>query len=253
MAKVISISNQKGGVGKTTTAVNLSASIGMKGKMTLIIDADPQGNTTAGLGVDKRSVNLSTYDILTGDLAADEAILHTDFKNLDIIPAHMDLAAVDLELATVENKEIKLREKLLPILDRYDYVFIDCPPSLGMITANAICASNSILIPMQCEYYALEGLSQLMNTMKLLKKFNKGLEIEGILMTMYDSRLKITEQVITEVKRHFPQKVFKTFIRRGVRLSEAPSFGMPVYYYDKSCRGAQEYIDLAHEILKNNK
>lgn len=253
MNKVISISNQKGGVGKTTTAVNLSASLGINGSKTLLIDVDPQGNATSGLGVDRRNIKKSSYTVLTGDISAEEATLRTEFKNLDLIPSSIDLAGAELELIDLRGRESRLKDKLAQIRNLYDYVIIDCPPALGLITTNAACASNSVLIPMQCEYYALEGLSQLINTIKRMKKYNRELNVEGVLMTMYDSRLKLTEQVVGEVKKFFPDKVFKTVIHRGVRLSEAPSFGKPAYYYDRSCKGAKEYIDLAKEIHNNTK
>lgn len=253
MTKIISVSNQKGGVGKTTTAVNLAASFGARKKKTLLIDMDPQGNTTSGVGVDRRGVKNSTYKLLIEDMVAEEGIIKTEFLNLDIIPSTIDLSAAEFELINLKKREGILEEKINVLEGKYDYVIIDCPPSLGLITANAICASDSILIPVQCEYYALEGLSQLMNTYKMMKKLNKTLEIEGVLLTMYDSRLNLTEQVEKEIRGFFSDKVFKTIIHRGVRLSEAPSFGKPVYYYDRSSKGAKEYINLAKEIINKNK
>lgn len=253
MGKVIAITNQKGGVGKTTTAINLSASMGILGKKVLVIDVDPQGNTTSGLGFDRRSVVMSTYDILVDGTDINQVILNTEFKNVSVIPSNIDLAAADLELIDLPSREARLKNAILPVVSEYDYIIIDCPPSLGLITTNALCVSDSILIPAQCEYYALEGISQLMNTVKRIKRqYNEKLEIEGVLMTMYDSRLNLTKQVVDEVKKHFSKKVFNTVIPRGVRLSEAPSFGQPVWYFDKTSKGAKAYVDLAEEICKNN-
>lgn len=254
MSKMIAIANQKGGVGKTTTAINLAAAIGAKKKKVLLVDIDPQGNCSSGLGVDRRSVQQSVYDILIGEAKAEETLLHTEFKNLDLIPSNMDLAAAELELVDIERRESRLKNALLPLRSRYDFIFIDCPPSLGLITTNALCASDTLLVPIQCEYYALEGLSQLMNTVRRVKRqYNERLDIEGVLLTMYDGRLNLTQQVVDEVKKFFPRKVFRTAIPRGVRMSEAPSFGKPILYFDKSCKGAAAYNDLAGEVIKNNR
>lgn len=253
MAKVISVANQKGGVGKTTTAVNLSAGLGLNGKKTLIIDVDPQGNSTSGLGIDKRSIKGSTYDILVDGAKAEDVIIHTDFQNLDIMPSSIELAAAELEIAEIKHREALLKNALAPVRGNYDYIIIDCPPSLGLITTNALCLSDTILVPIQCEYYALEGLSQLMNTVRRVKRqYNQRLDMEGVLLTMYDGRLNLTQQVVEEVKKYFPRKVFATVIPRGVRLSEAPSFGKPVMYFDKNSKGSKAYLELAKELINKN-
>lgn len=252
MAKVIAVANQKGGVGKTTTAVNLAAALGINNKKTLLIDIDPQGNSTSGVGIDKRTLDYTTYDLLVDNIKAEQALLHTKFQCLDILPASIDLAAAELEIAEKSKRESLLKNAVTPIRGNYDYIIIDCPPSLGLITTNALCFSDTILVPIQCEYYALEGLSQLMNTVRRVKRqYNSKLEMEGVLLTMYDGRLNLTQQVVDEVKRYFPRKVFATVIPRGVRLSEAPSFGMPVVYFDKSCKGSAAYLALAQEIINN--
>lgn len=253
MGKVIAIANQKGGVGKTTSAVNLTASLGRKGKKMLLIDIDPQGNASSGLGVNKRDTQLSTYDILIADAKAEDVLIRTSFENIDVLPASMDLAAAEIELVEAENRVMKLKEALAPIKDRYDFIIIDCPPSLGLITLNALNCCDTLLIPIQCEYYALEGLSQLMGTVRQVKRlYNPQIEIEGVLLTMFDGRLNLTLQVVEEVKKFFPKKVYRTVIPRNVRLSEAPSFGQPVLYYDRASRGSKAYEDLADEFLETN-
>ncbi len=254
MGKTIAVTNQKGGVGKTTTAVNVAAGIAKLGYKVLLIDTDPQGNATSGVGVDKRSVKYSAYSIIVDDIKAKDAILHTEFENLDVIPSSIELAAAELELADMEHREARLKSTLATVKSEYDYILIDCPPSLGLITTNALCAADTILVPIQPEYYALEGLSQLIATVRLVKrKYNPYLEIEGVLLTMYDGRLNLTQQVVQEVKKFFPKKVFSSVIPRGVRLSEAPSFGMPVMYFDKSCKGSLAYMELSREIVEKNK
>ena len=254
MGKVIAIANQKGGVGKTTTAVNVSACIGEKNKKVLIIDIDPQGNTTSGTGVNPNEVELSTYDCLVDDVPMADAIVQTEYKNLWVCPANMSLAGAELELAAKERREYRLKEAIAQIKDQFDFIFVDCPPSLGLITINSLAASDSVLIPIQCEYYALEGLTQLTKTVKRIKQtYNKSLAIEGVLLTMFDGRTNLAVQVVEEVKKYFGATVYKTVIPRNVRLSEAPSYGQPVIQYDRSSRGAKCYTDLAKEILKANR
>lgn len=253
MGKIIAIANQKGGVGKTTTAVNLSACLGKAGKKTLIIDIDPQGNTTSGLGINPRDLEISVYDCLINDVPMKETILKTDFDNLYIVPSNIDLAGAELELVMKENREYRLKKAIYDVKDYFDFVLIDCPPSLGLVTLNSFAATDSILIPIQCEYYALEGLSQLTNTVKMVKKaFNPHLSIEGVLLTMFDARTNLSIQVVDEVKKFFGQKVFGTIIPRNVRLSEAPSFGQPIIEYDKNSRGAECYTELAEEVIERN-
>lgn len=254
MGKIMAIANQKGGVGKTTTAINIAAGLGKKGKKTLIIDTDPQGNTTSGFGINKQDLNLTSYDILLGEERISDIIIKTQFKNVDIVPASINLAAAEIELSEQKDRLSKLRNSIAPIKDNYDFIIIDCPPSLGLITLNALGSADSIIMPMQCEYYALEGLSQLMDTVRRVKKTsNPNIEVEGVLLTMYDGRLNLTLQVADNVKKYFKDKVFKTVIPRNVRLSEAPSFGQPVIYYDSASKGAKSYMELVKEIIKNNK
>ncbi len=253
LGKIIAVTNQKGGVGKTTTAVNTAAGIAMLGKKVLLVDTDPQGNATSGVGVDKRTVKYSSYSLMIDNVKAEDAVVHTQFSNLDIVPASMDLAAAEIELVEADHREAKLKTALAPIKAEYDFIFVDCPPSLGLITTNAFCAADTLLVPIQPEYYALEGLSQLMNTVRKVKRrYNQYLDIEGVLLTMYDGRLNLTQQVVAEVKRFFPRKVFSAVVPRGVRLSEAPSFGQPIMYFDKSSKGSAAYMDLSKEIIRNN-
>lgn len=253
MGKIIAVANQKGGVGKTTTAVNLAASLGNKGKKVLLCDTDPQGNTTSGVGVDRRSCKVTVYETMISGEKVQDAIVKTEFQNLELLPSNIDLAAAEIELAELENREGVLKNVLAAVRANYDYLIIDCPPSLGLITTNALNAADTILIPIQCEYYALEGLSQLMNTVRRVKRqYNERLDIEGVLLTMYDGRLNLTQQVVAEVKKYFPRKVFRTTIPRTVRLSEAPGYGQPVLYYDKASRGAEAYDELAAEVIRNN-
>lgn len=250
MGKIIAVANQKGGVGKSTTVVNLSAYLGLRGKKVLCVDSDPQGNTTTGFGIKKKSVSASTYDVITGKIRIQDAIIDTEFENVAILPATEDLAGCEIELANNENRLNRLKMQLLTCKDDYDYVFIDCPPALGTITLNGLVACNTIIIPMLAEFYALEGLSQLVNTFKIVKSnYNPALEIEGILFTMFDGRLNIANDVVEEVKKYFPEKVFETKIPRNVRISEAPSYGKPVLYYDRTSKGAESYELLGHELL----
>ena len=252
MGKVISIANQKGGVGKTTTAVNISTIIAKKGKKVLLIDADPQGNATSGLGADKTK-ELSLYDVLIDEVDIKQTFQDTMIKNLKVCPSNMNLAGAEVELVSAMSREQRLKEGLVDVKDEFDFIFIECPPSLGLITLNAFTASDSILIPVQCEYFALEGLGQLINTINLVKKhLNKNLQIEGAVLTMYDSRTNLSNQVVKEVKRYFDDKVYKTVIPRNVKLSEAPSYGMPISIYDPKSKGARCYEKLSMEIIKNN-
>lgn len=250
MGKAIAIFNQKGGVGKTTTNINLAASLALKGKKVLVLDIDPQGNTTSGLGVSKKTLKLSIYELLTDDTVnAKDAILHTDTKGLDIIPASVQLAGAEVELVRMEGREERLKNAIDEIKGRYDYIFIDCPPSLGLLTINSLTAVDSVLIPIQCEFYALEGVSQLMHTIEIVRKnLNSDLEIEGVVLSMFDGRTNLSIQVVEEVKKYFKEKVYTTVIPRNVRLAEAPSYGMPIFQYDPHSAGAEAYNEFAEEF-----
>ncbi len=253
MGKIIAIANQKGGVGKTTTAINLSACLGQKGKKVLVIDSDPQGNTSSGLGIDGKNAELSTYDCLVNETPLDDIIVKTEYKNLSLCPGNISLAGAELELVDLEKREYRLKEALNKVRDGYDFIIIDCPPSLGLITLNAFSAADSVLIPIQCEYYALEGLSQLTRTIKMVKQgLNKELRIEGVLLTMFDARTNLSVLVAEEVQKFFGTTVYKTIIPRNVRLSEAPSYGMPIIAFDSKSKGAQCYKKLANEVVKMN-
>jgi chromosome partitioning protein len=253
MGKILAIANQKGGVGKTTTTVNLAAALGVLEQKVLLIDADPQANATSGLGIDVETVDKGTYQLLEHTVKAKDAIVKTNSPNVDIIPAHIDLVAIEIELIDKDNREYMLKIALEELRDDYDYIVIDCAPSLGLITLNALTAADAVIIPIQCEYYALEGLGKLLNTIKSVQKVhNPELDIEGLLLTMYDSRLRLSNQVVSEVKKHFHNMVFKTIIQRNIRLGEAPSHGESIIAYDATSKGAVNYINLAHEILKKN-
>lgn len=250
MGKIISIFNQKGGVGKTTTTINLAAYVGSMGKKVLTVDIDPQGNTSSGLGIDKEKLEYSIYDVIMG-ISPEKVIIKTKLENLDIIPSRVELAGAEIELTAKMSRETKLKDGILKVKDDYDYIFIDCPPSLGLLTINALTASDSVLIPIQCEFYALEGVQQLMNTIQLIKKsLNSKLEIQGVVMSMFDGRTRLSIEVVEEVKKYFRGKVYSTIIPRNVKLAEAPSYGMPIMVYDKNCKGAEAYMELAQEFLE---
>ncbi len=253
MGKIIAIANQKGGVGKTTTSVNLAASLGVLEKKVLLIDADPQANATSGLGIDVESIEQGTYQLLEHTADARSVIIPTNSPNLDVIPAHIDLVAIEIELVDKDRREYMMKEAIRDLKRDYDFVIIDCAPSLGLLTLNALTAADSVVIPIQCEYFALEGLGKLLNTVKSVQKIhNPQLDIEGLLLTMYDSRLRLSNQVVDEVKKHFDQMVFETIIQRNVRLSEAPSYGESIISYDAGSKGANNYLSLAHELIEKN-
>mgnify|MGYP002545482792 CR=1 FL=1 len=252
MGKIIAVVNQKGGVGKTTTAVNLAAGVGIAGKKVLLVDADPQGNSTSGFGINKKEVKTTSYELLIGTGKLENAIVKTEYKNVDVVPSSMDLAAAEVDLIEIEHREAQLKMTLAASRDSYDYIFIDCPPSLGLLTINSLTAVDSVLIPIQCEFYALEGVSQLMSTIDLVKKsMNKKLEIQGVILSMFDGRTNLSIQVVEEVKKYFKQKVYATVIPRNVRLAEAPSYGLPIMEYDPKSMGAKAYMEFAEEFLAN--
>ena len=254
MGKIVALANQKGGVGKTTTTINLASCLGLLGKKVLLCDLDPQGNSTSGLGIKKKTIERSVYEVIVDGVAAKDAIISTRYKGVGVLPAHMSLAGAEVELVSLPEREFRLKKALDTVRDDYDYILIDCPPSLGLLPINALTACDTVLVPLQCEYYALEGLSQLTGTIRQIKRlYNPSVELEGVLLTMYDARTNLAIQVVDEVKKYLPQKVYKTIIVRNVRLSEAPSFGQPIMEYDKASKGAQCYMDFAQEFLKNNR
>lgn len=253
MSKIIALANQKGGVGKTTSAINLAASLAVLEYRTLLVDADPQANSTSGIGFDPRTIKASIYECIINEIDPSEAIKNTDTPNLDLLPAHIDLVGAEIEMINLTNREFKMKSVLDRIRDNYDFIIIDCSPSLGLITINALTAADSVIIPVQCEYFALEGLGKLLNTIKIVQsRLNPNLQIEGILLTMYDVRLRLSNQVVEEVKTHFQELVFETIIQRNTRLSEAPSYGVSVIMHDANCKGAINYLNLAREIIRNN-
>ncbi|MDB5159203.1 MAG: ParA family protein [Mucilaginibacter sp.] len=253
MSKIIALANQKGGVGKTTSSINLAASLAVLEYRTLLVDADPQANATSGIGFDPRNIKNSIYECIINQVDPHEAIIKTETPNLDLLPAHIDLVGAEIEMINLENREYKMQEVFSSVRDEYDFIIIDCSPSLGLITINALTAADSVIIPVQCEYFALEGLGKLLNTVKIVQnRLNPQLEIEGILLTMYDVRLRLSNQVVEEVRTHFEDMVFDTIIQRNTRLSEAPSFGVSVIMHDATCKGAINYLNLAREVIRKN-
>ena len=254
MGKIIAIANQKGGVGKTTTAINLAASLAALEYKTLLVDADPQANGTSGLDFDPKEIENSIYECMIGEVTAKEAILHSEIEFLDLLPSHINLVGAEIEMINIDNREVKMRESLAHVKDDYDFIIIDCSPSLGLITVNSLVAADSVIIPIQCEYFALEGLGKLLNTIKIIQsRLNEALEIEGLLLTMYDVRVRLSNQVVEEVRTHFKQLAFDTIIPRNIKITEAPSFGKPVIAHDIESKGAQSYLSLAREIIERNK